>query len=180
MTQPMVKALLRPMMLPILPPVIIIVAITSVYRVIAVCTPVTVVPTSSATWAIDTFMTELSSVIRNCPADRVIRTTPAPAAVVVPPALTMSPLWVLAPWPSLAVDRVGAPHPSRSRCDGLLSGPRPAKPPPPVLGPHPCGVATQTIGSPQPSSSTPCFDSASTTRVRRCAAKVSTWAIIPP
>ena len=77
MTQPMVKALLRPMMLPTLPPVIIIVAITSVYRVIAVCTPVTVVPTSSATWAIDTFMTELSSVIRNCPADRVIRTTPA-------------------------------------------------------------------------------------------------------
>ena len=48
-------------------------------------------------------------------------------------------------------------------------------------GPQPpAGVATQTIGSPQPSSSTPCLESASTTRVRRCAAKVSTWAIIPP
>ena len=93
MTQPMVKALLRPMMLPTLPPVIIIVAITSVYSVIAVCTPVTVVPTSSATCAIDTFMTELSSVIRNCPAARVIRTMPAPAAVVlVSPVLTISPL----------------------------------------------------------------------------------------
>ena len=96
MTQPMVKAFLRPMMLPTLPPVIIIVAITSVYSVIAVCTPVTVVPTSSATWAIDTFMTELSSVIRNCPAARVIRTMPAPAAraCVVSPALTISPLGV--------------------------------------------------------------------------------------
>ena len=40
--------------------------------------------------------------------------------------------------------------------------------------------ATQRIGSPQPSSSTPCRPSASTTSVRRCAAKVSTWAIIPP
>ena len=44
-----------------------------------------------------------------------------------------------------------------------------------ALGVGACGVATQTIGSPQPSSSTPCFSSASTTRVRRCAAKVSTW-----
>src|SRR3954467_8820900 len=38
--------------------------------------PVTVVPTSLATVAIDTFITELSSVIRNCPAASVIRTTP--------------------------------------------------------------------------------------------------------
>ena len=45
---------------------------------------------------------------------------------------------------------------------------------------HDRAVATHTIGSPQPSSSTPCQESASTTRVRRCAAKVSTWAIIPP
>ena len=42
------------------------------------------------------------------------------------------------------------------------------------------GWATQRIGSPQPSSSTPCLAKASTTRVRRCAAKVRTWAIIPP
>ena len=40
-------------------------AITSVYSVIAVWIPVTVVPTSLATVAIDTFMTELSSTIRN-------------------------------------------------------------------------------------------------------------------
>src|SRR5262245_22535559 len=42
--------------------------------------PVTVVPTSFATVAIDTFITELSSVIRNCPAASVSRTSPAPAA----------------------------------------------------------------------------------------------------
>ena len=39
--------------------------------------PVTVVPTSSATVAIDTFITELSSAIRNCAAHRVSSTTPA-------------------------------------------------------------------------------------------------------
>ncbi len=53
------------MMLPSLPPVIISVAITSVYRVMAVWMPVMVVPRSAATVAIDTFITELSSVIRN-------------------------------------------------------------------------------------------------------------------
>ena len=42
--------------------------------------PITVVPTSLATVAIDTFMTELSSVIRNCPEASVSRTIPAPAA----------------------------------------------------------------------------------------------------
>ena len=42
------------------------------------------------------------------------------------------------------------------------------------------GSATQRIGSPQPSSSTPCLAKASTTSVRRWAAKVRTWAIIPP
>ena len=77
--------------MPILPPVIISVAITSVYSVIAVWMPVIVVPTSAATVAIDTFITELSSVIRNCPAARVSRTRPAPAAVVlVSPALAIS------------------------------------------------------------------------------------------
>src|SRR3954471_12583715 len=49
-------------------------AITSVYRVIAVWMPVTVVPTSSATVAIATFITELSNVMRNWPAASVIRT----------------------------------------------------------------------------------------------------------
>ena len=42
--------------------------------------PVTVVPTSSATVAIDTFMTELSRVMRNWPAASVISTMPAALA----------------------------------------------------------------------------------------------------
>ena len=44
--------------------------------------PVTSVPTSSATVAIETFMTELSSVIRNCAVARVVSTV-APAAAAV-------------------------------------------------------------------------------------------------
>jgi hypothetical protein len=44
--------------------------------VIAVWIPVTVVPTSLATVAIDTFITELSSVIRNWPAASVKSTIP--------------------------------------------------------------------------------------------------------
>ena len=56
-------------------------AITRVYSVIAVWMPVTVVPTSFATVAIDTFITELSSVIRNC-ADASVSSTP-PAAFAV-------------------------------------------------------------------------------------------------
>src|SRR3954463_7583306 len=76
MTQPIANARLRPMIAPTLAPVIISAAITSVYAVIAPWMPVTVVPTSLATVAIDTFITELSSVIRNCPAASVIRTTP--------------------------------------------------------------------------------------------------------
>src|SRR4029450_8156356 len=47
---------------------------------IAVWMPVTVVPTSLATVAIDTFMTELSRVIRNCPDAKVSRTSPVPLA----------------------------------------------------------------------------------------------------
>src|SRR3954454_15487732 len=63
-------------------------ALTSVYMVIAVWIPVTVVPTSLATVAIDTFITDVSSVIRNCPDARVSRTSVAAcvrgdAAVVV-------------------------------------------------------------------------------------------------
>ena len=57
---------------------------------IAVWIPVTVVPTSLATVAIDTFMTELSSVIRNWPAHSVSRTSPAAPAFpsVVPTSIT--------------------------------------------------------------------------------------------
>src|SRR5262245_64757616 len=65
MTHPMANAFLRPRTCPILPPVIMSDAITSVYIVIAVWMPATVVPTSLATVAIDTFITELSSVMRN-------------------------------------------------------------------------------------------------------------------
>ena len=42
--------------------------------------PVTVVPTSFATVAIETFITELSSVIRNWPDASVSRTSVAPVA----------------------------------------------------------------------------------------------------
>lgn len=63
---------------------------TSVYMVIAAWMPVTVVPTSFATVAIDTFITELSSVIRNCADANVSRVRPAalparPAVVVTTP-----------------------------------------------------------------------------------------------
>src|ERR1700761_2220736 len=59
--------------------------------------PVTVVPTSLATVAIDTFITELSSVMRNCPAASVSRTAPAAPArspVEAPTAATLGvPVW---------------------------------------------------------------------------------------
>ncbi|GGW40902.1 hypothetical protein GCM10010381_27100 [Streptomyces xantholiticus] len=48
--------------------------------------PVTVVPTSSATVAIETFMTELSSAIRNWPAASVGRTSRAVAELSTAPA----------------------------------------------------------------------------------------------
>jgi hypothetical protein len=51
--------------------------------VIAVWIPVTVVPTSSATCLIDTFITELSSVMRNWPEARVRRTIPAAALALL-------------------------------------------------------------------------------------------------
>src|SRR6516225_2241136 len=76
MTHPIAKARLRPSICPTLPPVIMSDAITSVYRVIAAWMPVTVVPTSLATVAIDTFITELSSVMRNWADASVSRTSP--------------------------------------------------------------------------------------------------------
>jgi hypothetical protein len=80
MTSPMEKARRRPTTAPTLPPVIINEAITSVYRVIAVWMPVTVVPVSAATCRIETFMTELSKVIRNWPEASTISTNPVPGA----------------------------------------------------------------------------------------------------
>ena len=80
MTQPIANARFRPMIAPIFAPVIISAAITSVYAVIAPWIPVTVVPTSFATVAIETFITELSSVIRNCPVASVSSTSMAGAA----------------------------------------------------------------------------------------------------
>ena len=65
MTAPIVNARLRPRISPILPPVIISEAMTSVYIVIAVWMPVTVVPRSLATVAIAVFMTVVSSAITN-------------------------------------------------------------------------------------------------------------------
>ena len=48
--------------------------------------PVTVVPTSFATVAIETFITELSSVIRNCPAASVSRTICVPERAALAPS----------------------------------------------------------------------------------------------
>src|SRR3954451_20183735 len=72
------------MISPILPPVIISDAITSVYIVIAVWMPVTVVPRSFATVAIAVFMTVVSSAITNWPAASVSSTMPV--ALVARPA----------------------------------------------------------------------------------------------
>jgi hypothetical protein len=90
MTQPIANARLRPMIWPIFPPVIMNAAITSVYIVIAVWIPVIVVPRSLATVAIDTFITELSSIIRNCPAHSVNRTIPAAPAPALRPMEALS------------------------------------------------------------------------------------------
>jgi hypothetical protein len=63
--QPIMKMRFRPNIDPSLPPVTINIAMTSVYMVMAVWIPVTVVPTSLATVAIATFITELSRSITN-------------------------------------------------------------------------------------------------------------------
>ena len=70
------NARLRPRISPTLPPVIISDAITSVYIVIAVWIPVTVVPRSLATVAIAVFITVVSSAITNWPAASVTSTMP--------------------------------------------------------------------------------------------------------
>src|SRR6478736_3113502 len=43
-----------------------------------------------------------------------------------------------------------------------------------------CAVSSHSMGSPHPSLPTPCLSRARTASVRRCAANVSTWAIIAP
>src|SRR5215207_8781990 len=92
MTHPIANARLRPIIAPTLAPVIISAAITSVYAVIAVWIPVTVVPTSLATVAIDTFITELSSVMRNCADASVMSTVPEADADRLAVAVTTSSL----------------------------------------------------------------------------------------
>ena len=91
-TQPIMKARLRPRICPSLPPVIMKAAMTSVYKVMASWIPVTVVPTSLATVAIETFMTELSRVMRNCAAASVSRTTcpPEEGRDAVPPPVSVT------------------------------------------------------------------------------------------
>src|SRR4026209_1121592 len=85
MTQPITKARFRPMIDPIFPPVIISIAMTSVYSTMAVWIPVIMVPRSSATVAMDTFMTEELSAIRNWAAQSVIRTLDAAFCATDPP-----------------------------------------------------------------------------------------------
>src|SRR6476659_5106863 len=78
MTRPMPIARRRPMIVPSLPPVIIKVAMTRVYIVIAVWIPVIVVPRSAATVGMETFITELSRVIRNWLLASTASTSPEP------------------------------------------------------------------------------------------------------
>ncbi len=91
------------------------IAMTSAYRVIAVWIPVTVVPTSLATVAIDTFMTELSRVIRNCPEANVSRTSPAP---VLTGTSVASALTGAASSPAAAPDATGSDPPTMTPPSG--------------------------------------------------------------
>ena len=94
------NARLRPRIAPIFPPVIISDAITSVYIVIAVWMPVTVVPRSLATVAIDTFITDESRIITNCAAASVTRTAFA-AAPAAPSAPAVVELAIVLPAPGV-------------------------------------------------------------------------------
>src|SRR5689334_18700087 len=82
----------------------------------AVWMPVTVVPTSFATVAMDTFITELSSVMRNWAEARVSSTEPDAAATAAPRAaagglLSMG-LLVSRSMGALIIARGGGPGPS--------------------------------------------------------------------
>src|SRR5215467_5095968 len=97
---------------------------------IAVWIPVTVVPTSLATVAIDTFMTELSSVIRNCADASVSSTTPvAPAAAPSARAGPASVPRLTSMWPArsgrqdfclLALELPGGDHPAVAQVGQLV------------------------------------------------------------
>jgi hypothetical protein len=73
MIMPIASARLRPRMSPSFAPSSMNAAITSVYSVIAVCTPWIVVSRSAAICVIATFMTLVSSTITNCAADNITR-----------------------------------------------------------------------------------------------------------
>src|SRR5262245_54287451 len=80
--------------------------------------PVTSVPTSWATVAIDTFITDVSSVMRNCPAARVSRMVP-PAAPARPPACPGAAM------SARMYGRLRVPPgrgPARARGDGAVGG----------------------------------------------------------
>src|SRR5271157_5427529 len=81
--------------------------------------PVTVVPTSLATVAIETFMTELSRVMRNWADARVSRTMPPPARCATPVSAIAA---ILA---QAAQPGFGVPVPAGgvARVAGQLSGP---------------------------------------------------------
>src|SRR3954454_18239189 len=83
-TQPIANARLRPRISPIFPPVIISDAITSVYIVIAVWIPVTVVSRSLATVAIAVFIGVVAWAITNWRAASVSKTAPVAVAAVSP------------------------------------------------------------------------------------------------
>src|SRR5580704_17669454 len=77
-TSPMASVRRYPRRAPILPPVIMNEAITSAQTAMAVWMPVSAVVRSLATYWIDTFMTELSSVMRNWADAKTTRTKPDP------------------------------------------------------------------------------------------------------
>ena len=97
MTAPIMNARLRPMIDPTLPPVTISIAMTSVYSTIAVWMPVIVVWRSSATVAIETFITDESRAIRNWAAHRVSRTAEPAFCAVAPAVVDMGALYPARP-----------------------------------------------------------------------------------
>src|SRR3954469_8181975 len=66
MHSPIANVRRRPHRSPNLPPVIMKAAMTSVYRVMVAWIAVMSVSKSSTSWLIDTFITEVSSTMRNC------------------------------------------------------------------------------------------------------------------
>src|SRR5262245_18286678 len=85
----------------------------------AVWMPVTVVPRSLATVAIDTFITELSRVIRNWPAASVMST--APDALLT--AWEVAASDPTAELPSGGAREARVPSPERQEASGPLCGP---------------------------------------------------------